>query len=59
MMEKEKLNEKHKEEVPAPGVYKKPTEGDGVVIALPGGSGWSIHVTDTGNIEVEGPLVIN
>ena len=54
-----KLNDKNKEEVPAPGVYKKPIEGDGIVIALPGGSGWSIHVSDTGNIEVEGPLAIN
>jgi hypothetical protein len=52
-MQENKLNEKTKEDVQAPGVYKKPIEGDGVFIALPGGSGWSIHISETGNIEVD------
>ena len=47
------------EETGAAGVYKKAShEDEGMLVALPNGSGWSIHVDIDGNICVEGPLVL-
>ena len=54
------LDKKIIEKIEAPGVYKKPFEGEGLVVALPGGSGWSIHISETGDVKViEGPLTIS
>lgn len=48
-----------KQEAGSAGIYNEAGhDEDGLVVALPNGSGWSIHINKDGKIEVEGPIIL-
>lgn len=48
-----------KKETGAAGIYKEVGhDEEGLIVALPNGSGWSIHVGQDGTVQVEGPIIL-